>query len=220
MGAESADLSIQFARAHLAKLLTHEDLFRLTLLCVALPIASRSKHPAQVLKNKFGIPWKGTIQETVASWIPEESEFSSTGLQAFREICAAPQFSQTSLSHDEWLPWRQFDGAAFGEPVRVLFATILAKVLSTAAPSSKVKDQETRIHQLAWELTKITLSFSARWFNKCAVGCTPSGGSIKWFLAHSLGKLDLEMERELSNHVEPPRNKRVVNQIFVPTLGL
>ncbi|HVL38293.1 MAG TPA: hypothetical protein VM328_02775, partial [Fimbriimonadaceae bacterium] len=91
---------------------------------------------------------------------------------------------------------------AFCDLARFFFASLNELLFREALPS--VDPEELRT--MAWETSLITRSFSARWFKACAMGQPPEPGSIKWYLGHCLGKLDLELSRELSDWVEPTGN--------------
>lgn len=115
------------------------------------------------------------------------------------------------MEEDEWERWRYFDGSAFCEIAGVFFGCLLAEVLLEQCP-------DFRVRRLGSELSRITVSFSARWFNKCAVGRNPERGSVRWYLRHCLGKLDMELERELSTHVEAPRTSSRRQRVEMPQL--
>jgi hypothetical protein len=82
----------------------------------------------------------------------------------------------------------------------LFFANLNEQLFRTAIPPSA------ELTRFAHEAAIITRSFSARWFNACARYQVPESGSIKWYLGHCLGKVDLELSRELSDWVEPTGN--------------
>ena len=113
---------------------------------------------------------------------------------------------------DEWAVWRSADGAAFCDLAMLFFAKLNEQLFESMLPASP------ELSRLSQECAVITRSFSARWFNACARYQVPEHGSIKWYLGHCLGKIDLELSREQSDWVEPAgnpwRRKKVQSQIL------
>jgi hypothetical protein len=96
--------------------------------------------------------------------------------------------------------WRDFDGPEFCNLAHRFFGGLNAELL---AEESITGEDAVRF---ASEMAVINRSFSARWFNACARKQIPERGSIRWYLGHCLGKLDLEFSRELSTWQEPAGN--------------
>lgn len=103
-------------------------------------------------------------------------------------------------------------GAAFCEMARTFFASFTERQLKyyieRAAASSinnyetlqdfnqQLSEQSKAIANHAFEISKLTQSFAAAWFNKNAADSLPSDKQIEGFLSHSFGKLREEFRRE------------------------
>jgi hypothetical protein len=116
---------------------------------------------------------------------------------------------------------RRFDRAGFCDLGRYFFAALLESELTKLLSENDLLVAHELLEQHAWEMSKITQSFSARWFQKCAVDNAPDAGSIRWYIGHCLGKLDMELERELTTHIEPlPNPFKRRKKVEPPSLGL
>lgn len=168
---------------------------------VALPVCTRSADPIRELAVTFGIEVSDPddIEFALNKCLPADS----LSKRALADTIA--QYAGTSeavlFQTDPWVRWREADGSAFCDLARLFFTNLnrhyFAEVLQ-AWPKE--------LDLFAHEMSLITRSFSARWFNACARYQTPEPGSIVWYLGHCLGKLDLELAREHSNWVEPNGN--------------
>lgn len=103
-------------------------------------------------------------------------------------------------------------GAAFCEMARTFFASFTERQLKyyieRAAASSinnydtlqafnqQLSEQSRAIADHTFEISKLTQSFAAGWFNKNATDSLPSNKQIEGFLSHSFGKLREEFRRE------------------------
>jgi hypothetical protein len=213
---ESADRLISDIRSAIAKLIDDEQTITATLFFVALPVATRYPNPREPLARLFGIRYSGSLLSTLEDLLPTDGPVRRAAIETLDRFTTSPRFSQSSLAADPWLPWRELDGSAFCELGRLWFACLAEQFL---LHHTEGLDEEL-IHRHAWELSQITQSFSARWFNKCAVGQIPDRGGVRWYLGHCLGKVDMELERELSTHVEPLPNPFRRKKVEPPSLGL
>lgn len=154
---------------------------------VSLPIATRCPSPSTTPRQYDPKPHPAAraAEKTIAQWLAKANE-------------------ATLFPADECKVWRDCDGPAFCDLARLYFENLLAECLLECL--GEVKAQTSQVLRFAHEASIITLSFSARWFNACARYETPDSGSIRWYLGHCLGKLDLELSREMSDWVEPTGN--------------
>lgn len=163
----------------------------------------------------FGLPPGGALKYSLDVFVGRETPASRAALATLNRFTSSPRFQQSAIVDDPWLVWRGLDGSPFCELARVFFACLAEQLLLEHARYSPEL-----VAQHAWELSKITQSFSARWFNKCAVNAVPERRNVRWYLGHCLGKLDIEFERELSTHVEPLPNPFRRRRVEPPSLGL
>jgi len=189
---------------------------------VALPVVTRSEDPVGGMQASFGIRYRNSLRDTLESLVPIDGVVRRAALGAFDSVTSSPRFRQAQIEEDEWSVWRQFDGPAFCELGRMFYAHLATELLMYYL---RVAILETQIPTDAlvrhgWELSRITQSFSARWFNACAVGAIPDRGNIRWYLGHCAGKLDLELERELSSYEEPLPTPSRSKKTEPPSLGL
>lgn len=183
-------------------------------------MASRSADSWAAFSDLVGVPVGDDFEAALLLLLPSESLARRAGLAALERFRAGPRFLQ--IGSEGWACWRELDGSAFCELGRQLFACVAEEILLEGL----LADTQTRSvgvdgpSRLAWEMSKITQSFSARWFNKCAVGQIPGRESVRWYLGHCLGKLDWEFERELPGYVEEPYVSRRARTAEPPSLGL
>src|SRR5205823_6025038 len=97
----------------------------------------------------------------------------------------------------------KFDGSGFCDLARRFFANLNYVCFVDALSYEALVVDRHIIGRFAWEMSLITRAFSARWFNACARYQTPELGSIRWYLGHCMGKLDLELARESAKWIEP-----------------
>lgn len=130
------------------------------------------------------------------------------GYQQQHESNQLSMFSEQSQS-----VWENVGtGAAFCEMVRTFFASFTERQLKyyiERAAASSINDYETlqafnqqlseqskAIADHTFEITKLTQSFAAGWFNKNATDSLPNDKQIEGFLNHSFSKLREEFRRE------------------------
>lgn len=103
-------------------------------------------------------------------------------------------------------------GAAFCEIARTFFASFTERQLKyyiERVAASSINDYNTlqsfnqqlaaqsmAIANHTFEISKLTQSFAAGWFNKNAVDSVPNNNQIVGFLSHTFGKLREELRRE------------------------
>jgi hypothetical protein len=253
---DAAEDSLLAARAKLAALADVPEVQRAMTFLIALPIASRSKAPAQVMVEEFGIhlegePTAGSLSKAIETWIPRaEAGARPAAKRALEEFLNCRPVSDTLFAPDPWQVWRELDGSPFCELGRLFFAFMLERVLidalemtqklsftaepdagssliplpssipvtpsPTVTPSPRhplsapqhrnTERSGTPQHRLpdialhALETSRIVQPFVARWYNAQVKGKVPDTGNVRWFLDHSFGKLDLEIERELGGN--------------------
>jgi len=172
-------------------------------LWAALPIVTRFENPAERLQALYG--WRVgdhsglacALDQAIAAPLVVREAAKLTILQVAAE-------NEGVIPRRDWLVWRQFDGSDFCLLGNRFFANLNYFVFSRDLLDAR--DEEVR--RLAQEMSFITRTFSARWFNACARNEIPSRGSIGWYFRHCMGKLDLELSRELTGYVEEPRPRR------------
>jgi hypothetical protein len=170
---------------------SHPETIRIARFLVALPVCSRYANPDQVLAAQFAIDWHGDVLETFQRMALSDSDAQRAGRRALSQILGSPL--QYSSEASPWDLWRTFDGGAFCELSGAFFAALLEEVTRTCVGD---QTQWEELATLSRELTRITWSFSARWYHKCVKDQNPDANSVRWFLRHSFGKIDLELERE------------------------
>jgi hypothetical protein len=215
-----SDDLIGHVRSRLEKLIDDDQTLKATLFFAALPVVTRHAEPERMLELAFEIPYRCSLRDTLDQLLAIDSPTRRAALDTFDRFTSSPRFAQVTLADDVWLPWRELDGSAFCELGRQFFACLAEQHLLYYLRSTGVESDEELVKQHAWELSKITQSFSARWFNKCAVGQVPEKSNVRWYLGHCLGKLDMELERELTTHVEPLPNPFRRKKVEPPSLGL
>ncbi|HSI12729.1 MAG: hypothetical protein ACAH95_01515 [Fimbriimonas sp.] len=167
---------------------------------VALVICSRAKDPVREMAERYGIEdvgtgLKGQLHRYAEEAHPAVRAAELTIRQVHQQVDSAALFEP-----DVWCPWRNFDGSAFCDLALLYFSNLNAQMFEEAGLGAQA------VATAAKEFAIITRSFSARWFNACARYEAPAEGSIRWYLGHCLGKIDLELNRELSDWVEPEGN--------------
>ncbi|AIE84749.1 hypothetical protein [Fimbriimonas ginsengisoli] len=220
--AELSDRILGNVRKRLAGLTTEESATDVVSFFAALPIVTRSADPPDALQTSFGIRYRGSLRETLVAVTAADGALRRASLSAFDSFTSGPRFRQARIGGDEWTVWRELDGSAFCELGRTFYAhlceELLTYYLQAALPSAEIPRETLKRH--AWELSRITQAFSARWFNACALDATPPRSNIRWYHGHCVGKLDMELERELSTHVEPLPNPFRRKKVEPPSLGL
>lgn len=174
---------------------------------VALPVCSRYEDPCFALKELYGIVLEGepnlsTLSNAIERFIPEDSPAKTACVRTLEIWLEQGKSKDRLFAPDPWAIWRAADGSAFCDLGREFF-TQLNRLYFSAALGLEVGDPH--VDKFSEEMSLITRTFSARWFNACACAEAPEVGSIRWYLGHCLGKLDLELSREMSGWVEEPR---------------
>ncbi|HWD40530.1 MAG TPA: hypothetical protein VG944_16900 [Fimbriimonas sp.] len=141
---------------------------------------------------------------------PEQSAAEAT----IREVVSSSEAAL--LGGGSWGIWREFDGPDFCDLARTYFSNYLRVLL---ADELGTDPEDARVTRFAHEASLITRSFSARWFNACARFGNPDRGSVRWYFHHCLGKIELELERERSDWIEPSGNPWSRKRPPTPQLG-
>jgi hypothetical protein len=176
---------------------------RAVMFLVALPVCTRDADPYGSLRGQFGIELQ--VGECLAAALDRFLPGDHLAKRALAETWVEfeeryREGSATLFDVDEWAVWRSADGSGFCDLAMLFFRHLNEQLLACVVPSSP------ELTRFAHECAIITRSFSARWFNACARYQVPEAGSIKWYLGHCLGKVDLELSRERSDWVEPSGN--------------
>jgi hypothetical protein len=178
-----------------------EAAIRVTTFLVALPVSTRSQDPVEDLYKSFNITVEdpSNLESALEAFVPVDCLVRRAAVDTIRQFSKGGE--DALFATDPWARWREADGSAFCDLARLFFTNLnrhyFAEVLG---------EQPEELDLFAHEMSLITRSFSARWFNACARYQTPEQGSITWYLRHCLGKLDLELDREHSDWVEPTGN--------------
>jgi hypothetical protein len=215
-----SDATLKSLIAKYEALTKDEAAIRVITFLVALPVSSRSADTYRELLERFqiellGEPHEDQLLSALDKYVPEKHLAKDAAKETIRQVCADSD-SGALFNPDPWQVWRSFDGVAFCDLARLFFTKLNEQYFSgevNAAPEEEVR-------RFAQESSLITRSFSARWFNACARYETPEPGSIRWYLGHCLGKVQLELERELSDWVEPAGNPWKRKKKPGPELGL
>jgi hypothetical protein len=184
-----------------------EAAIRAAVFLVSLPICSRKADPASAMLNEYGIELNGEptvekLNRALSAFVKNPSPALDACAMAISTWIEREAAKERLLDPDPWAVWRAADGSAFCDLGREFFTQLNRICFSQALNQTESKED---IDLFAEEMSLITRTFSARWFNALARSRTPDRGSIRWYLAHCLGKLDLELCRERSDWVEEPR---------------
>ena len=176
---------------------------------VALVTATRSSDPLVALRSDYGIHLSGPGNEQIFLALhnicPEDHPFKKAALRTLDWIACKDSDSDL-FKTDLWGTWREFDGSAFCDLARTFFSELNLVCFAETLLVNKLAVNDDVVRRFAWEMALITRSFSVRWFKACATDRTPEDGSIRWYLGHCLGKLDLELSRESKHWIEPTGN--------------
>lgn len=189
---ELADEQMLWLKGVYERLENDHSAFQGLLAWASLPIGTRDGS----ISSMLGRPVKSV--EDVLDGL-DSSEVSAAVRSTIEHVMGQPELSL--FETDPWKVWREYDGPPFCDLARLFYSYLNEVYLMPLAPG-----REREVRRFAWEASYITRSFSARWFNACARHQTPEVGSIKWYFGHCLGKLDLELSREMSDWVEPSGN--------------
>jgi hypothetical protein len=208
-----SDALINFLVAALNQYANDPRALTATLFWVSPPIASRSADPEQALRESFGIKVDGPedLVDGLRRTIPEAHPFKAAAERTLSEVAGN---ADGLFIASDWKVWREFDGPEFCNLAYQFFTNLCFQLFVEVLPNLEGDLLQT----MSREMAVITRAFSARWFNACARFETPGVNNVRWYLGHCLGKLELELERETSGWVEPPRRRR--NEIPHPTLDL
>jgi hypothetical protein len=189
-------------------LVTDPEALKAITFLVALPVCSRNACAAASMNKEYGIQLEGEpILDALLSALHSFADPNHPAVvAAARTVRDAilQSSSEVLFDTDDWRTWRAFDGPAFCDLAVAYFASLNEEMLTRFLQEADSPTQPAQV--FAREAAIITRSFSARWFNACARYETPPEGSIRWYLGHCLGKVDLELNRELSDWVEPLGN--------------
>lgn len=204
--AQEADASIMRLISEYQGLVMDESALHAITFLVAMVVCSREKSPHQCLSERYGIRVEGPpvherLVQAINDYIVEDCPAKSAAQTTLVELAARPPESLFEES-DPSKVWREYDGSSFCDLAKLFFSKLNEQYFAAEAPAANKAD----VKRFAWEMSLITRSFSARWFNACARYEMPELGSIRWYLGHCLGKIELELERELSTWVEPTGN--------------
>jgi hypothetical protein len=199
-----SDLLLCRLKATYESLLEEPEALKVVSFWVALPIATRSPTPIAELRKVYGLEVKSAekddLLEALESIAPTDSKVKAATRTTLQSVADDPIL----LDGDAWSKWRAYDGPEFCNLAYRFYSDLNSQYFRAELPSISPDALEI----LAKEMAVITKAFSARWFNACARLQTPSRNSIRWYLAHCLGKLDLELSREMSDWVETPRKRK------------
>lgn len=199
----ASDEAIARVQAEFAALTKDPSAQKAITFLVALPVCTRQPDPFAALFTYYGIRLErpGGVEELEAAlgaFVPEDSPVRRAAMRTLREFSSAQSGRDALFSADPMAVWRHADGPAFCDLARLFFSLLNEETFASELPGD--------LSRFAAEMAVITRSFSARWFNACARFQVPESGSIHWYLGHCLGKLDLELDRERSDWVEPAGN--------------
>jgi hypothetical protein len=198
-----ADAAIQRLRREYVQLSEDTAALDCVVLWAALPIVTRFDDPAHHLWTRYG--WRVADHSALAAALDQATSAPSVVRESAKlTVMQVATQNEGVIARRDWLVWRKFDGSDFCLLGNRFFANLNYLVFSRDLANAR--DEEVR--RLAQEMSFITRTFSARWFNACARYETPSRGSIGWYFRHCMGKLDLELSRELTGYVEEPRPRR------------
>src|SRR5688572_28837717 len=156
----------------------------------ALPVCSRFEDNRDALWKLYGIKLSGaptlaTLTEALEKFIPEPS-ISKTACAVTLKVWLERGKSKDRLfAPDPWAIWRAADGSAFCDLGREFFTQLNRLHFSEAL---RLEVGNVHVDRFSVEMSLITRTFSARWFNACARVQVPEAGSIRWYLGHCLGK--------------------------------
>lgn len=215
---DKADLAIARLRFKYERLGDDEAAFRCAVFLVALAVCSRFEQPARRLWTEFGIVLRGEpsvphLKQALEVYVPWESPVRAACLHTLEFWVGHKPEEAALFESDAWTVWREADGSGFCDLGRQFFTEINRYFCTGALRAlGPVEGIEEAVATFAEELSLITRTFSARWFNACAKDRIPEQGSIRWYLRHCLGKLDLELSRELSDWDESARWRKSLRQ--------
>lgn len=173
----------------------------------SLIFSTREPDPARRLRSGIGValPDDPSPQDLIGGL---KAKGSPSAVAAEQVILEVTQNAEEGLLFpvSGWAAWRAYDGPAFCDLARSYFSKFLNLLLAEEFRRAGVDADEEALRRFAHEASIITRAFSARWFNACARVSTPDLGSVRWYFGHCVGKLDLELERELSDWIEPDGN--------------
>jgi hypothetical protein len=222
---ELAELTLRNVRRRFEGLANDDSIQSAFRFLIALPVASRSPNPGQVLETDIGIhideqPSAFILAKAFQQSLPlfpntEKEDLATKALaDALSQFYADPKFKQDSLFETTpWDTWRHVDtGAGFCDLARLYFSNLTERYLryfldreASAAfgdPAhvlefrSQLRTTVDAISQHAFETSKIAHSFAAGWFQKNAKKGMPTRSEIRGFLSFALHKIREELRRE------------------------
>ena len=202
-GANPSDASLIRLKTVFASMVDDQPTMKCVILWAGLPLVTREEDPAGAFARRFLLDVRGPSDLLAAldRWIPGEHAAKAATAATISEFAAD---ADGLLPSTDWDVWREFDGPEFCNLAMRFFANLNREVFSLELPHLPADQIET----MAREMALITRAFSARWFNACARLEIPSRNNIHWYLGHCLGKIDLELSREMSHWEEQPRKRK------------
>jgi hypothetical protein len=205
-----ADRLLLQLRAAYEGFASDQDALNAVRFLIALVAGSRSQVPLHAISSLIGPQLSSAdavgIVKTLHELIPHEHPFRQAALKTVRFVDSNARQEANLFTFTYWQNWREYDGSKFCDLARRFYAHLNQAAFTSALAGVGLFVEEDVIERFAWEMSTITRSFSARWFNACARYQIPETGSIGWYLGHCLGKLDLELAREASDWIEPTGN--------------
>jgi hypothetical protein len=205
-----SDLLLESLQERYASFVDDEMAKATVVFLVALVVGTRSTAPTVSIAMTYGFNILGDDEsEFIAALrtaVPVEHPFRDAAEQTIGYLLDRHRESADLFGQGSWHAWRQYDSSAFCDLARLFFSFLNRRMFSEILSEHALRVESPELDRFASEMSLITRTFSARWFNACARKQTPDEGSIHWYLAHCLGKLDLELAREHSLWREPTGN--------------
>lgn len=162
------------------------------------------EHVGEEIENaEYGVLAQDAAIDAIGKWFSLKDDAGQGSL-----------FGEDQLENDPWLRLGRSEG--FCEIARLYFASLserylnyflereVANALGTIEARQSVKDDlkhhVDQISKHAFETAQITQSFAAGWFARHAMNEMPSESEIKGFVAHAMGKMRGELNREASRN--------------------
>jgi hypothetical protein len=191
---------------------------------VALVVASRSKAPLRTISSLVGIQISsgdpGGLIKSLYQLVPSDHVFRQAAVMTLPAIENRTRERSSLFNKNCWQMWRDYDGSNFCDLARLFYSHLNEVTFSAILAEAGLRMDDVVVERFSREMSVITRAFSARWFNACARYQTPEPGSIDWYLAHCLGKLDLELERETKDWNEPIGRPWRRKRLKAPQLAL
>ncbi|MEA2552730.1 MAG: hypothetical protein QOJ65_906 [Fimbriimonadaceae bacterium] len=208
---ETSDRTLTYMLATYDVLTKDPEALKAITFLVALPVATRDQNPSKALAEQFGIsvsedPSAEELLSAFDAFLPGEHLAKLAVRSTLVERLEDRTQGAALFSADSWQVWRDCDARNFCDLARQFYTHLNEQYFMQALAQENLTTNREEVDRFAHEASLITRAFSARWFNACARYEVPEEGSIRWYLGHCLGKLDLELSREMSDWVEPTGN--------------